>query len=401
MAQRSVERTEDYGVILVRKDVDRFDHNALFARELSVAFSSRRVPMRIFDYLGQAAEVFAAFRDPRCRFFLCFNGFGSELSAPVGSLRLVSAFSTYQKPLFDLMHDCPAHESMAHQLGATYPERHLFATDYGYAALATSMGFPNVTFIPSIAFPATLGPDVPRASDRSIDVLLPIGLSPPAKTEMRHMDGGSPKSRVYKSIFQAVTELASDDWRLDPIAELQTACRESGVSLDLSSADGRFLLTTVVDFVKFARRRRLLRAIAHLPVTVMTDHDIEESLPASRLQFISPRSATDTLKLMRDAKCVLCPTPHMTGFHERVLGALSAGAAVIAAPNKILQANFIQGRDLIVFPRMTDAASCIERILGHTAWLDAMAHSGREKALTLYPPRRLVDTILSLLGITE
>ena len=213
MAQRSIEQAEDYGVVLVRKDKDLCDRNVLFARELSVAFSSRRLPIRIFDYIRQAAEVLAAFQDPGCRFFLCFNGFGTELSFPTGSLNLVSAFSRFGSSVFDLMHDCPAHESMAHQLRATYPERYLFATEYGYAALATSMGFPNVTFIPSIAFPATLGPDVPRASDRPIDVLLPIGLSPPAGTEMRHMDGGGPRNRVYKAIFEAVTEQASADWR--------------------------------------------------------------------------------------------------------------------------------------------------------------------------------------------
>ena len=121
---------------------------------------------------------------------------------------------------------------------------------------------------------------------------------------------------------------------MDCIAELQTACREAGVSLDLSSADGRFLLTTVVNFVKFARRRRLLRAIAHLSVTVMADRALDEilaGLPAAvRLAPFGHRSAE------AHAGCEMhfCPTPHMTGFHERVLGALTAGAAVLATPNK-------------------------------------------------------------------
>jgi hypothetical protein len=391
----------EYAVVLTRSDVDRFEHNNLFSRELVAAFSTAGVILRPIDYIAEPRKVFAAMHDRACRFFLSFNGFGSELQVPTLSpSQLVPAYSAFNKPLFDLMHDCPAHETMMHQLRSTYPQRTLLMTDYGYANVATRLGFPNVLYVPSITFPDTVTAVRP-IKDRSIEVLLPISLFPPKVIEDRHLAAGGYKSRLYRSLFNDLSARTSADWRLDPLSELVNACREIGIMLDWTDADDRFLLTTLMDHTKFVRRRHLLKAIAHLPVTIMSDREVDMVLENSRVKFVEARSASGLLSLMAESRCVLCPTPHLTGFHERTLGAFTAGAAVISSPNRVLEANFVHRRDLMFFRDEADVAGLVEALLNDTEQLQYIAENGRVRASRLFPPARLVETILSLLDMRQ
>lgn len=390
-----------YAVVLVRNDVDRFQHNNLFAQELAAAFSIAGVMLRPIDYIAEPRKVFAAMHDSACRFFLCFNGFGSELQVPTLSpSQLIPAYSAFNKPLFDLMHDCPAHETMVHQLRSTYPQRTLLMTDYGYASLATGLGFPNVLYVPSITFPNAITAKRP-IKDRSIDVLLPISLVSPHVIEDRHLAAGGYKSTLYRSVFYEISAKTSADWRLDPLSELVNACREIGIMLDWTNADDRFLLTTLMDHTKSVRRRHLLKAVAHLPVTIMTDRKIDVVPGNSRVEFVEARSASGLLSLMAESRCVLCPTPHLTGFHERALGAFTAGAAVVSSPNRVLEADFVHRRDLMFFRDETDVAGLIETLLEDTEQLQYIAQNGHARASRLFPPARLVETILSLLGMRQ
>jgi glycosyl transferase family 1 len=398
----STEPKSDYGVILTRKDVDRFAHNDLFARELASAFAAAGQQMRAMDYRAEPAAIFAALHDPACRFFVCFNGFGAELLCSSGTAgQMVSVFEAFGRPVFDLMHDCPAHETMAHQVSAMSAERHLLATDYSYAAIGRELGFPNVRFVHSIGFPATFGGEPGPLGGRTIEVLLPIGLASPEFASRRHAECGTLKSRVYRDIFHVVTETAVADLRLDPIAELGAASHHLGIRLDFRRVDDRFLLSTIVDFVKFERRRRLLHAVAGLPITVIADRSWADLTDRSRVRFRPSCSAIELLATMGDARCVVCPNPHMTGFHERPLSAFTAGAAVISSPNAVLETNFIHRRDILFYRTEAEAAALVEAVLAEPERVEAIAASGRAKALRDYSPGRLTDIVLSLLAIRE
>ena len=389
-----------YGVIITCREIDRFAHNELFAHELILAMRHHGMPVLSIDYRSEAPALFTAVRDPNCAFMLCFNGFGSELTVPFSQTpgSVVSVFSAFQKPLLDFMHDCPAHDTMKHQVEAKFSQRIMLLTDHGYAHVARSMGFPNVIHMPSITFPATLGPDVKPISDRGISVLLPISLPSPRFVFDRFIKNKLYKQRIYATLFDSVTEAAVGDWTIDPLAELQKACREADCELDLRGADGRFLLTAVVDYVKFERRRRLLRGLAKLPVTVLSDRDLDEPIESDSIHFMPLRSASELLHTMADSKCVICPTPHMTGFHERVLGAFTAGATVVSSPNEIVETNFLSGAEYVFFRNEDDLAANLESLLDAPAALQSIASAGRARAMSMFDPIRFAATLLSLLA---
>jgi glycosyltransferase involved in cell wall biosynthesis len=389
-----------YGIIITRHDLDRFGHNALFAHELTVAMRHHGVPVRSLDYRSQPTELFATLREPSCAFVICFNGFGSELMFPTGvSLNsITSVFTAFSKPLLDFMHDCPAHDTMKHQVEARFPQRILLMTDYGYANVARAMGFPTVSFVPSITFPATVGPDAKPIENRSIPILLPVSLPSPNVVAERFVNSKEYKNRIYSTLFDSVTAAAVADWRIDPLAELLKACRDSDCGLDFGTADARFLLTAVVDYVKFARRRRLLRAVAHLPVTVISDRAFDEEIPGNNIRFEPPRSATGLLQVMADSQCVVCPTPHMTGFHERALGAFTAGAVVVSTPNEVVETNFIAGGEFLFAGNEMELATTLETVLHAPEHLQSIATAGRARAMSMFHPERLAAIFLSLLA---
>jgi len=391
-----------YGVILNRRDIDRFCHTDLFAVELLAGFAAAGQPMRQFDYQADPERVLAALQDPQCRFFLCFNGFGAELlSSPSNPGHLVSAFEAFRRPIVDFMHDCPGHETMEHQVHATHTQRHLLITDYGYAAIACRLGLPNVRFVPSITFPTAFG-GAPKASkDRDIEVLLPIGVSPPELSALRHRKDGDLKSRVYRDIFHAVTDAAVADLRVDPVTELDSASRCLDIALDFRRPDDRFLLSTILDFVKFERRRRLLRSVCRLPIMVIGDRDLADLPADSRFKFMPSRSATDLLLTMGNARCVLCPNPHMTGYHERPLSAFTAGAAVISSPNAVLETNFVHRRHILFYRNNEEAAELVSSMLRQPKQIEDIAVCGREQAFYYYKPARLIEIVLSLLTLRE
>ena len=389
-----------YCIIITRRDIDRFEHNALFAHELTVAMRHHGMAVRALDYVREPAELFATLRDPSCAFVICFNGFGSELMFPTGAslTSLTSVFAAFSKPLLDFMHDCPAHDAMKHQVEANFPQRIMLMTDHGHAHVARAMGFPNVSFVPSITFPATVAPDVKLIENRGLPILLPVSLPSPNVVAERFVRSKEYKNRIYSTLFDAVTATAVANWRIDPLAELLKACRDCDYGLDFRTADARFLLTAVVDYVKFARRRRLVRALAHLPVTVISDRALDEDIPGSNIRFEPPRSATGLLQIMADSQCVICPTPHMTGFHERVLGAFTAGAVVVSTPNDIVETNFVAGKEFLFASNENELTTAIETVLHAPGHLQSIASAGRTRAMSMFHPERLAAIFLSLLA---
>ena len=380
-----------YGVILVRSDIDRFAHHTLFANELLPAFAARNVEVRILDYISESKKVFGSLQDPDCKFFLTFNGFGTELRMPtlkIGSLD--SAFDVFGKPVFDLMHDCPAHETMAHQLNSTFPQRRLLATDYTYASMAQQMGIRDVTLVPSITFPAALeGADTPP--ERDIELLLAIGTSPPQIFANR-ISTATSKGRLFKSVFDEVTALCANAWNVDPSQALIAALQSLGIPFQVAVPEHRFLLTVVLDYVKFVRRQELVRALSDLPVTLVPDRDGDYP---KGFKVEKPRNAIELIAMMRRSRVVVCPTTHFTGHHERPLSAFTASSAVVSAPNRVLSAAFTDGRDIAFGNDAASIGKLVRQLLDDPDAARRMGERGHERAMQLYHPDRLVSTVLN------
>jgi hypothetical protein len=398
--QSLVELNKDsYGVLLVSAKRDQWEHNQVFADEIAAAFHARGVRIKQVDYLKEVRLVSQCYVDQHCKFFVCFNGFGSELSVASG-LHLVSAFEHYKKPLLDLMHDCPVHETMEHQVGSTSDSRKLFLTDYNYAFLARMLGIRNTRFVPSITFPMTLGErPLKRFEDRTIDVLLPIGMSNPAEVRGRHSFGGTYKDRVYKQVFESVVEAAVADLRVDPLVETMLALQAIHSSVDFANREIAFLLSMILDYVKFKRREKLIDAVKHLPITLVTDRELSPDLAGSELRVAENSSFAGLLETMTNSRAVVCPLPHHTGFHERAMGAFSAGAYVISAPNEILETNFDHEREIHVYRSVGQLASTLEAVISGKKDFEPVARAGRAKAEERFSPSNLVGAMLTTLAL--
>ena len=385
-----------YVLILICLAIDAYGHNSIFAHEIGAALSEQGYDLRRVDYRARPRDVMDALTDADCAFALSFNGFGAELAVQPTLGHLVSAFRHFGKPLFDLMHDCPSHESMVHGTTLGPDDRHLLITDYGYVQDAEDLGARNVRFVPSITFPKSL-PGRPRPfSDRTVEVLLPIGLSAPDKSSARYPAEGGPRSRAMRAVYDEVSERCIRDLALDPRLEARAACKEAGLAFDVRNADGRFLMTTILDRVRFDRRYRLVQALRRFPVTLLSDHAFDAG-EDSRILSAPARSFRELLALTSDSRAVICPLPHHTGFHERALGAFTAGAAVIAAPNALLETHFRPGRDMFRYRSEGDLADALADLLRDVDGMEAVAASGRELAMARFPPARLVEAMLNIL----
>lgn len=391
-------RLDGYAVLLVCGEIDGYGHNAVFAEEIAAALADFGQESRIIDYRQTPRRVRDAMADAGCAFMVCFNGFGSELSLSNGAPGLLqSAFGYFRKPLFDLMHDCPSHEPMNHQVFVRDPIRHLLLTDFGYVQEAYDIGLTNVRYVPSITFPRTLAGQPSRHSDRSIRALLPVQLPPPRIVDSRMEGATGYRHRVFREIYETVSAACTADLRMDPRVETRKACREVGLDFDPTTGDARFLMTTILDRVKYVRRYDLVRALARLPVTLVTAGNDPANLPEG-MSTAPARSFRDLLATMADSACVICPLPHVTGHHERALGAFTAGAGVLAAPNSVLDTEFHVGRELEMYSSSAEAAAKLADLLTDRERLQAMADAGRERALEFFAPQRLARTMLSIIA---
>jgi Glycosyl transferases group 1 len=397
----SAAQRHSYAVFLVCGDIDQYGHNAVFAEEIGAALDGLGLSSRIVDYRREPRRVQSALTDPDCAFMVCFNGFGSELSLAHQGLgqQLISAFAYYRKPVIDLMHDCPSHDSMSHQVRVRDPIRRVLFTDYGYVQEAEELGFPNARFAPSITFPKALPAAPARRAERPIRALLPVQLPPADGVSQRFEPSAGYRYRVFHEIHEAVSEACIADLRADPRVETRRACREANIGFDPNNADHRFLLTGILDRVKFKRRWDLVRALVGLPVTLLTDGLWEPDLPPG-LSTAPAQSFRELLATMTQADCVICPLPHMTGHHERALGAFTAGAAVVSAPNSVLETEFRVGQDLLMYRSAAELAAMLPDFLADHDRLRAIADAGRKRALERFSPRRLAQTMLSVIAAT-
>jgi hypothetical protein len=229
--------------------------------------------------------------------------------------------------------------------------------------------------------------------------LLPVQLPSGDAVSQRFEPSAGYRHRVLHEIYEAVSEACVADLRADPRVETRRACREAGVGFDPNDVDHRFLLTSILDRVKFKRRGDLVWALAGAPVTVITALHSETDLPPG-ISTAPARSFRELLGIMAQADCVICPLPHMTGHHERALGAFTAGAAVVAAPNAVLETEFCVGQDLLIYRSAAELAAMLPDFLADHDRLRAIADAGRKRALKRFSPRRLAQTMLSVIAAT-
>lgn len=388
-------------VAFVCAEADPSQRNSLIAEELVPAFARLGVSLRILDYRRHPRDAMTALKDPANLFCICFDGFGAELLVATrkpGGFR--SAFEYFGKPLFDIMHDCPAHEIMGHQVDARFRHRFLLIPNYDYVAMAQAMGQRNARFVPSITYPAAVCSPLKPLAERSIDVLVPVTAGTPERSRERHTDV-SYRARVYRDIFDAVVIAATANLRLDPLQELCSACREAGLLFDPSDPDSRFLLTTVVDCVETGRQRTLLHAIAHLPVTLASSASFDDLPSGSCITRILPAHRSDLLEQMRNAKCVVTLTSPITGYDDVAMAAFTAGCLVLSSPNHLLQGTFGHQRGSLMFQTQQHLVDQLGQIVSDFPRLAAIAACGHRQAMAQFSPTRLAETILSILLLEQ
>jgi hypothetical protein len=400
LAGRDVGLTENYALILSCNEIDRHLHNQTFIREISEAFGALGVRLRPVNYRSETRELLAAMEDEHCRFVICFNGFGSELEGATRTPGIsTSVYSLYGKPLFDFFHDDPAHETMGHQIGSRSPFRNILITDYGYLADGGELGLQNMRFVPSITFPAHLNKPTLPLKQRSIGTLMAVGLTSTDWIARRHVGSSSYRATVYRALYEHVIEQCVDDLRKDPRVEVRRACEGAGVAFDLRDPDSRFLLSSTVDMIKVRRRVRLLEALVGEDVTVVNGDPGQPGELVEHFRSVQAQSFPALLNTMAESQIVLCPLPHMTGFHERAMGAFTAGALVLAAPNDVLDTNFSYGKEFIQYEDPRELSGIIQSLRKNPDRMQEIASAGQRKAMAQFPPSRFAETVMSLMRI--
>ena len=391
---------DHYGTILLSAELDKHGQNQMLADELVTAFAAQAVKVKQIDYLKNVRQLSDGYLDPRCSFFVCFNGHGSELSVVTQKPHLTSAFEYYEKPLFDLMRAPPIHERMAHQAQSASACRNLLLTDYNQAFMARLLGLKNARFTPGITL-RTASSQIPQKpfSNRSIDVLLPLGSTNSEAVRQRYAYALNHKDRVYREIFESVVTRAATDLRIDPVTETILALQEIQSAVNFASHDVTRLISSTMDFVKRERRRDLLQAVKHLPVTIVTNEDLAHDFPRSAFAVLPSRSGRELLQSMADAKSVVCSLAPQTGLHAGALSAFSTGAYVVSAPDEMLETNFAQEREMLIYRDAQELANALVQILSGDSNIETFAANGHRKAMERFNPAYLVSSILTTLSL--
>jgi len=257
------------------------------------------------------------------------------------------------------------------------------------------LGVRSVKYTPSITFPQASNA-FGEAAQRDIGVLFAAGFLTPEYARERYQPRDI-KGRLFKHLFEQIVAACREDWTLDPAAEVKRGLADLGVRLNGSDVDHRFLLTTILDFVKFDRRLAMLEALRGLPVTVVPDRQLGSERIWSGADVLEARSARELLRLMGRSQMVVSPTTHMTGFHERPLSAFSMGAVVVSAPCVPLQTHFSNGHDAVFVTTPVELRRQVEMLLADPALARRIGSAGRAKANGFFSPDRLVDTMLNVI----
>jgi hypothetical protein len=387
-----------YTVILTTDRRGEQTPDAALARELVEAFQSLGLSTRVHDYTKDVRQVSSAMADAGCLFFVCFNGFGSELLLTTGAAgHLVSAFEHFRKPLFDLVTECPVHDDMRHQIESTGRMRNVLTTDSLFVWLSRLAGTPNVRTVPAMSFPSAVSQASKPHAERSIDVLLPIDVSNADSIRARHAGNSTYQGRVYREIFESVVEHALSGLEVDPLIATLVACQDAGIAASLRSSEFRFLLSSVVDFVDARRQDMLLKAIRHLPISVFGHDRLGSDAAYSGFSSVGDGSFASLLQSVANSKTVICQRNHRGSHRERAMAAFTAGALVVASADDTLESQFVEGADMLTYRNVNELARVLESLFDGRLAPQQIAASGQAKvSADMFSPRRLASMILTL-----
>ena len=391
--------------MLVSTAADEYGHLDLHFNALRHAFAERGIELTRCEAGRPDSQQLAALaRDPDLLFFLCFNGWGANLAWQGADGARQSFFSHIGKPLLDHFADPPFADEMQHALQFDMPERLVLYTDHSYLAWDSLYGQPRHSsyFLPQFV------PDVPDAPahaqaaafkphrERSIGVLLPVSLYDPDHYYRQMLDAMSDR-REAQALFDELVGTYLHDLRADPLAWVATLWLKKGRPFDASDPVQQRVMSAAWHYIKNRRRQLVLEALADVPLTIVTK-TIPYTAPLhSRTTVLAPRPFADLAALAGDARLCICPTPHVRGFHERVLLALSRGAVALSSPNQVCEEQFRDGEDMLYYQdHGADLRQKIQACSDDADASDAMGRRGAAALKTRFSAEVTVDSMLRI-----
>lgn len=381
--------------MLVSAAADEFSHLEGHFDALTRAFARRSIELvRCEAGTPDSTELARLARDPALLFFLSFNGWGANLAWQDAAGTRQSFFAHAGKPLLDHFADPPFANEMQHAQLFDTPEHVLLFTDYSYLGWDSLRGAARHSsyFLPQFV-PDDGAPAKPH-KDRSMNVLLPVSLYDPDHY-YRLMLSAAPDRREGQALFDELVGTFLHDLRSDAmnwVAQLWL-----NKDRPFNARRQQPVVSAAWHYIKNRRRQLLLESLSDLPLTIVT-RDIPYPLrlhPHTRV--LAPRSFSELGLLVRDARLCLCPTPHVRGFHERVLLALTQGAVALSSPNQVCEEQFLDGEEMLYFQDLGDD---LRRQVGKCGddphWAEAIALQGTAAVRRCFTADVTVDRMLRI-----
>lgn len=385
--------------MLVSSAADEFGHLEGHFDALSQAFSRRGIELvRCEANQPDSALLARLGRDPELLFFLAFNGWGANLAWQGTDGTQRSFFAHVGKPLLDHFADPPFADEMQHARQFDTPEHVMLYTDHTYLAWDNLGGALRHSsyFLPQfVPDDGESGRHTPFAQ-RGIDVLLPVSLYDPDHY-YRLMLSAAPDRREGQALFDELVGTFLHDLRSDAMNWISALWLRKDRPFDASNPAQQRVISAAWHYIKNRRRQLLLESLADVPLTIVT-RDIPYPVrlhPDSKV--LAPRSFSALGDLARDARLCLCPTPHVRGFHERVLLALSRGAVALSAPNQVCEEQFLDGEEMLYYQDLGDdlhrkVQTCAE----DDQWAEAIATRGAAALQQHFTADVTVDRMLRI-----
>lgn len=381
--------------MLVSAAADEFSHLEGHFDALSQAFARRGIELvRCEAGTPDSTGLARLARDPELLFFLSFNGWGANLAWQDSGGVQQSFFTHADKPLLDHFADPPFADEMQHARQFDFPGHVLLYTDHGYLGWDNLCGASRHSsyFLPQFV-PDDGEPAKPHR-DRSINVLLPVSLYDPDQY-YRLMLSASPDRREGQALFDELVGTFLHDLRSDAMNWVSALWLTKGRPFD--PCVQQRVVSAAWHYIKNRRRQLLLESLSDLPLTIVT-RDIPYPLrlhPESKV--LAPRSFSELGALVHDTRLCLCPAPHVRGFHERVLLALTQGAVALSSPNQICEEQFRDGEEMLYFQDLgDDLRRKVQACVDDPQWAEAIALRGTAALRQRFTADMTVDRMLRI-----
>jgi Glycosyl transferases group 1 len=340
--------------VLLHEGNDEFGHFAPYCNALAGAFGRRQIELtqHVIDS-PDSVQLLTLAKDPRLLFFIGFNGWAANLAWQQHSsdgVEVTSFFTHFDKPLLDHFADPPFADEMQHARQFDMAERLVLYTDHTYLAWDGLYGPQRHSsyFIPQFV-PEDHSTDLHVPFERrGIDFLLPVSLYDPDYYYRRMLEV-VPERLAGQALFDEVVGTLLDQPRADALQWISHLWLQKGIPFSAQNAWQQSAISAAWHYVKNRRRQIILDSLHDRPVTILTKGIPYQARLHPKSQVLAPRSFAQLSDLMRETRVCICPTPHVRGFHERILLAMSRGAVALTSPNQVCEENFLDGQEIIFF----------------------------------------------------